>query len=36
MNDEQLTELTDIHRKVVKRLERINIPCMVEVDFPPY
>jgi len=36
MNDEQLTELTDIHRKVVRRLERINIPCMVEVDFPPY
>lgn len=36
MNDEQLTELTDIHRKVVRRLERINISCMVEVDFPPY
>lgn len=36
MDEEPLTEVTDIHRKVIKRLERINLKVMVEIDFPPY
>jgi len=36
MDEGPLTELTDIHRKVIRRLERLDIPCMAEIDFPPY
>ena len=36
MDEDPLTELTDIHRKVIRRIERIDIPVMAEIDFPPY
>ena len=36
MGSEQLTQLTDIHRKVSKRIERLGISVRDEVPFPPY
>ncbi len=36
MDDGPVKQLTDIHRKVSKRIERLGISVRDEVPFPPY
>ncbi len=36
LDDNQLTVLTDPHRKVMDALEKMGVGLMEEVDFPPY
>lgn len=36
VDDNQLTVLTDPHRKVMDILEKMGVGLMEEVDFPPY
>ncbi len=35
-DEEPLTHLTDIHKKVSKRIERLGISVQDEIPFPPY
>ena len=36
INESPPTTLSDIHLKVIKRLERLGIQLMEEIRFPPY
>ena len=35
-NEQPVTYLTDIHKKVSKRIERLGISVRDEIPFPPY
>ena len=36
VDDDPLTELTEIHQKAIKKMERLGYQVMEEVRFPPY